>query len=66
MLAIAQCFDHKEMTYHTLTLSRVTLDISPRQDGDPDTQGRAPRLRIKVGDVGKVQGAGITDRLPAP
>lgn len=55
-----------ESTYYTLALGRVTLDVSPWQDGDPDSQRGAPGFRVEAGNVGKVQGAAVANCLPTP
>jgi len=54
------------MTYHVVGLGRVTLDVGPREDRDSDTERGAPRLGVKVRNVGEIHGTGILDGLSAP
>lgn len=42
------------------------MDVSPRQDGDTHAERGASGVRVKVGEVGKVQGARVTDKLATP
>lgn len=52
-----------DKTYGILALSTPAGNVGPWDDRDPDAHGRASALQVKLREVHKVQGTGITNGL---